>query len=127
MGYSQTRAHRIADDADREALISLIRQHGPIQSTELGLYAAEIGINVLRASQLLRTSRAAGTVIRIGKWRGGRQALYMLPGQEMPAKGRPKADPEERAKVMADHDAWYASLATAPRRAQQVNVMRGRV
>lgn len=107
-------------------LMEIIRQYGAIPCPEL---AGASGIPAVHVGQLMKPLTRAGHAVLIRRWGLNGQSLYALPGQPIP-KRRDTAPvaPEVRAAMDAEHDAWFASLATqVAAHTERVRTMRARV
>lgn len=86
---------------DRESIQALIRQHGPLTSSEL---AKAIGINARRIGYLMINPIAEGKVVRVKDWGVLHQSLYAIPGQPIDEKtrmnsGHPPTDQPIKCKI----------------------------
>ena len=120
------RAARRQDDADQARLIAILRQRGALPGPEL---AEAAGMPPWQVGQVMKPLTRLGQAVLISRWGHNGQSLYALPGQPIPER-RPPApiDPQVRAEIDADCEAWYASLGpSVAERAAARNVMRGRV
>lgn len=86
---------------DRESIQDLIRQHGPLTSSDL---AKAIGANARRIGHLMINPIAEGKVVRVKDWGALHQSLYAIPGQPIDEKtrinsGHPPTDQPIKCKI----------------------------
>lgn len=122
---NERRARARQNEGVQIRLMAIIRQHGALPGPELAELA---GMPTCRVGQIMKPLTRAGHAVLIRRWGTHGQSLYALPGQPIPERREPMpVDPKVRAKIAADCDAWYASLApSVAERAALRNVMRGR-
>lgn len=116
--------HRNNEQQDR--LMMILQQHGAMPCPEL---AEAAGMPPRHVGQLMKPLTHLGQAVLVRRWGLNGQSLYALPGHPIPERPEPMpVDPEVRAKIAADCDAWYASMVSSvAERAALRNVMRGRV
>ena len=122
---NERRARARQNEGVQIRLMAIIRQHGALPGPELAELA---GMPTCRVGQIMKPLTRAGHAVLIRRWGTHGQSLYALPGQPIPERPEPMpVDPEVRAAMDAEHNAWFASLAPSiSERAALRNVMRGR-
>lgn len=120
------RAARSQNDANQQRLIEILRRHGALPCPELAAFA---GLPAVHVGQIMKPLTRLGQAVLVKRWGANGQSLYALPGHHIPGRRElMPVDPKVRAKIAADCDAWYASLApSVAERTALRNVMRGRV
>ncbi len=109
----------------RESIRALIRQHGPLTSSEL---SAMTGIVTRQIGRLLIKLTIEGEVVRVKDWGLSHQSLYAIPEQIIPIspRGKKSIAIKQEGQGEDDDDAWYHSLHDTAHR-ELVHAMRGRV
>ena len=114
----------------RESIHALIRQHGPLTTSEL---SDSTGIDQRQIGRLLIKLTIEGEIVRIKDWGLSHQSLYAIPEQIIPIKPRRKNATEkgtipikQEGQGEDDGDDWYHSLHDTAHR-ELVHAMRGRV
>ena len=123
---NERRAALRQNNEQQDRLMRILRQHGAMPCPEL---ANAAGMEAVHVGQMMRPLTRIGQAVLVRRWGLNGQSLYALPGHPIPERPEPMpVDPELRAKIAADCDAWYASLVSSvAERAALRNVMRGRV
>ena len=113
----------------RESIHALIRQHGPLTTSEL---SDSTGIDQRQIGRLLIKLTIEGEIVRIKDWGLSHQSLYAIPEQIIPISPRGKKsiaikqDGHGEDDDDSYDDSWYHSLHDTGHR-ELVHTMRGRV
>jgi len=114
------------NEAAQVRLLEILQRHGAMPCPEL---AAVAGLSARHVGQVMKPLTRLGHAVLVRRWGPNGLSLYALPGQPIPERRDPvPADPQVRSAIDAEHDAWFASLASSVADARSArNVMRGRV
>ncbi len=122
---NKRRAALRQNDKHRDHLMAILRRHGALPGPDL---AEAAGMPARHVCQVMKPLTQLGQAVLIRRWGTNGQSLYALPGQAIPERRElVQADPQVRAAIDAEHDAWFASLASSVAERAARNVMRGRV
>ena len=108
---NERRAALRQNNEQQDRLMEILRQHGAMPCPEL---ASAAGMAAVHVGQVMKPLTRAGHAVLIRRWGQNGHSLYALPGHSIPERRESMpVDPKVRAKIAADCDAWYASLASS--------------